>query len=156
MGHQERGAVRGCCVGVRSDQICRIFDASCGGASDSACHGRKETCLEWCVVVLSCVRVNRKTQENGTKRVNKRGGNMVIIVRENTKCQETFGNYQNKDSFFFLARYGQRWTKKKKTSENGLFSPTHCFLHFPWDLPTISDMGSHSKRLKNAVLGPRS
>ena len=41
-----------------------------------------------CVPVCACV---QNTQENGTERVNKRGGNMVIIVWENTKIKRNIG-----------------------------------------------------------------
>ena len=43
------------------------------------------------------------------------------------------------------------WTPK--ASENGVF-PDAYFLHFPWDLPTFSDMTSYPKRPKMPFFGP--
>ena len=69
----------------------------------------------WCVVVqcrVLCVCVYRKTQENGTKRVNKRSGNEVIIVWEKTKMERNNGECKITRTPF-LARYGQLWTKTR-------------------------------------------
>ena len=44
---------------------------------------------------------------------------------------------------------------RKKVRKRPVF-PTHCFLHFPWDLPTIFARGPIPKRPKKALFCPRS
>ena len=95
----------------------------------------------WCgVVVVMCVVccavvvcVCSEKQENGTKRVNTRGGHMVIMAWENAKHRKHWGKYQNMVSCFRTM-----WsTMDPKQVKNGHF-PERFFLHFSWDLPTIS------------------
>ena len=40
--------------------------------------------------------------------------------------------------------------------QNWSFSPTHCFLRSPWDLPTILARGPRPKRPKTPFFRPRS
>ena len=68
------------------------------------------------------------------------------VVRKYRDSKKKLENCQNTGSV--LARYGQPWTQKKKVRKRPSL-PTHCFLHFPWDLLTFSDKGSYSKRPKN-------
>ena len=82
------------------------------------------------------VDTTQKTQENRTKKVNKRGGNMVIIVSDNTKNGKKHWKITKTRSPFW-ARYGQQWTQKGPKT---VIFPDALFSRFPNVLPTFSDM----------------
>ena len=73
------------------------------------------------------VDIIQKSQEKGTKRVNKRGGNMVTIVWTDTNHAGNFGKLV-KTRTPFLARHGHPWTPKK--SEKGNVSRRVVFTFF--------------------------
>ena len=59
---------------------------------------------------------------------------MMNIVLQNTKNQETLGNYKNTDSVFDTI-----WsTMDPKNVRKRSFFPDALFLHLPWDSPTFS------------------
>ena len=63
---------------------------------------------------------------------------VVLWVRKYKKFQGTLGNLSKHGLLFWhdMVNHGP----KKKVRKRSSF-PAHCFLHFPWDLPTFSAEG---------------
>ena len=64
------------------------------------------------------------------------------------KFRERLEISQNTDSFFgtIWSTMGQKKVRKRS------FFPAHCFLHFPWDLPTFSAEGPIPNAQKGTFL----
>ena len=102
------------------------------------------SCGVVCFVLLCvCVCVQKNTRKRNKKGEQKRWKHGDNSVGKYKKVRNIGEIIKTRPLFWHdMVNYGPKNVRKQP------FSPTHCFLHSPWDLPTCSAEGSNSKRLK--------
>ena len=127
----------------------RVFPRVALTQTHSQDHGQWQVCCVCCACVVVYCGKTLKTRGNREKCV--WYGVCAVWcceVRKYTKTRETLGKTSKHGLFF-----GTIWppTDPQKV-QNWPFSPTHCFLRFPWDLPTILARGPNPNAQKRRFL----